>query len=228
MSASALPPDPVAGAALERACRKHVDRLCADGHYAPPAQPLPPGTEAPPLALDAKRAGPLLAIAARASAADDDGPRLTGDDAARAVVWTSGADALLVLLDAITVRTADGVITVSVPVACDELDSAGGRRPARIEIDIVVGTAERPTGLLAAATPPRGPAVVVDRWADALVALAWQALLDTAAGLAAQAGSDGDGAGLLPTSWTASADGISIRPQARHEIDRRLPKATGR
>ena len=115
---------------------------------------------------------------------------------------------------------------IAVDVACDELRAARRKPQARVEIDLVVGTDERPAGLLAAATTPRGPAVVVDRWADALVAFAWQALLDTAAALSAAAGADVDGTPLIPTRWSASKKGIAVGPQARHPFDRQ--PATGR
>ena len=72
----------------------------------------------------------------------------------RAVVWTDGGDELLVLLDSIAVETDDGIVTVGVDVACDQV--ATDRSPStRILVDLIVGTAERPTGVLAAA-PPRG------------------------------------------------------------------------
>jgi hypothetical protein len=80
---------------------------------------------------------------------------------------------------------------------------------------------------LAAAPVPRGPAVVVDRWQDALVALAWQALLDAAAGLSAAAGRDPDGAGLVPTGWSGSTQGLAIRAQARHPFDRQPATSRG-
>ncbi len=151
--------------------------------------------------------------------------RSTGDGRSRrelpsAVVWTQGTDSLLVLLDTLRVATADGLVTVAVDVACDELTAATDRSRTTIEVDLVVGSAERPAGMLAAAATPRGPALVVDRWADALVALAWQGLLDASAGLAAAAGSDTDGAPLLATTWSASRRGLSIGPQARHAFDR--------
>ncbi len=110
-------------------------------------------------------------------------------------------------------------------MACDEAVSATGELRSHVDVDVVVGTAERPTGLLAAAPMPRGPSVVVDRWQDALVALAWQALLDAAAGLSAAAGRDPDGAALVPTSWSVSRRGLAIGAQARHPFDRQ--PATG-
>lgn len=225
-------PDGDRYAALRRACQAHVEYLREHRLCDLPSAPLEPGAVAPPLPVDPERTGALLALAARQAAAAG-GSRAFGgggddDDLPRATVWTAGADALLVLLDELSVRTGDGVVTVSVDVACDELRSTTGTARARIEIDLVVGTEQRPTGLLAAATPPRGPQLVIDRWDDALVALAWQALLDSAAALTASAGVDIDGAPLLPASWTASSDGIAVGPQARHQFDRRAPTAVRR
>jgi hypothetical protein len=74
--------------------------------------------------------------------------------------------------------------------------------------------------LLAAAADPRGPLVVVRRWGDALTALAWQAVLNSIGGVTAAAGSDLDGAPLIPAALTASASGFAVLGQARHEIDR--------
>lgn len=213
---------------LEAACRAHLEFLRKNCPHLLPAAPLEPGTTGPGLPVDRKRAGSLVAVAAREAVAAAALGRFTTDDLPRAVVWESGPDALLVLLDSISVRTSDGVITVAVDVACDELREATDDERAAIEIDFVIGTEKRPTGLLVAATAPRGPEFVVARWGDSLVALAWQALLDSAAGLAAEAGVDADGAGLVPSAWTASSEGIVLVPQARHAIDRQVAIAIRR
>jgi hypothetical protein len=214
------------GGALHRACCAYIAFLRRHCLCELPDEPLEPGATAPLLPLDPQRAGALVAVAARQAAAGSQS--VEADALPSAVVWSAGAQSLLVLLDTLTVGTADGLVTVRVDVACDEVSDAAAEPATRIEIDFVVGTEQRPTGLLAAATPPRGPQLVVDLWGEALVAFAWQALLDTAAGLTANAGTDKDGAGLLPTAWTASSGGIAIRPQARHGIDRRPTTAVER
>ena len=205
---------------LEAECRRHLEFLRKNCPGLLPLGPVGPGTPVEPLPVPVKRGTSLVRAAVKDAAAAALGRR-PSDPPLDAVVWTDGADSLLVLLDSVRLSTAEGVVTVSIEVACDQL-RVGRRKPqARVEIDLVVGTKERPTGLLAAATTPRGPAVVVDRWADALVALAWQALLDTAAALSAEAGTDVDGTPLVPTRWSASKEGIAVGPQARHPFDRR-------
>lgn len=225
--------EPERGSSLRRACRAHVEYLHKHRICDLPAVPLEPGVAAPALPVEADRATELVSLAAR-QAAVAGGTAIFGQgrdrvgDLPRAVVWIAGPHELLVLLDELSVRTGEGAVSILVDVACDELRASTRSPRARIQIDFAVGTEERPTGLLAAATPPQGPALVVDRWGDALVAFAWQALLDSAAALTASAGSDTDGAGLLPTSWTASPRGIAISPRARHQIDRRIPTAVRR
>jgi hypothetical protein len=184
-----------------------------------PDGPVKPGTPTEAVPVEAKQATGMLRAAVRSAVAASMGQRPT-DPPPDAVVWTDGADSLLVFLDTVAVSTADGVVTVGVDLACDQVRAVTGAPRSHVDIDLVVGTKERPTGLLAAAPTPRGPAVVVDRWHDALVALAWQALLDMSAALSASAGTDTDGSGLVPTRWTASKEGLTIGPQARHPFDR--------
>lgn len=206
--------------ALDERCREAIAYL---REHCPDVLPdrLGAGEVSSPLPFDAKKAGVLVATAVRQAAA-----RAAGFGVSRivelphAVVWTGGTDSLLVLLDSVTVVTSEGLITVSVEVACDELAGRRGTSKHKIAVDIVVGTQARPTGLLAAAPVPRGDPLIVDRWGDELTALAWRAMLDTAASLTAAAGRDVDGTGLIPTSWSASKAGLSIAPQARFDADR--------
>ena len=137
----------------------------------------------------------------------------------RSVLWEEGADALLLEVAGIDVQLGDGLVSISIPVRCDQLPESRGV----VLVDFVLGTPERPTGLLAAATEPRGPREVVRRWGDALTALAWQAVLDASGGVAGAAGVDRDGAVLVPAALTASRAGIGVLAQARHEIDRIRP-----
>ena len=194
----AKPPRPRTPDDLEAQCRKHLEFLRKNCPGLLPRDPVPPGTPVEPLPVTAKRGTGLVRAAVTGAAAAALGRRST-DPPLDAVVWTDGADSLLVLLDTVRLSTAGGVVTVSLDVACDQL-RVGRRTPqARVEIDLVVGTEERPAGLLAAATTPRGPAVVVDRWA---------------------AGTDVDGTPLIPSRWSASKRGIAVGPQARHPFDR--------
>lgn len=212
------PPDPPGD--LEAACRRHLEFVRKNCPDLLPRDPVPPGTPVEPVPVPPDRATDLVRTAVRATAATTLGQRPDRPPPS-AVTWTDGGDSLLVLLDTVRVSTTEGVVSVGVDVACDQLWAATGEPRGHVDVDLVVGTGDRPTGLLAAATRPRGPAVVVDRWHDALVALAWQALLDTAAGLSAATGSDPDGTPLVPTRWVASRSGIDVGPQARHPFDRR-------
>ena len=69
-------------------------------------------------------------------------------------------------------------------------------------------------------TAPRGPSEIVEIWGEALVALAWTSLLKSVTTLADVAGSDHDGAGLIPAGFAASGNGVKLLVMARHEMDR--------
>ncbi|MGM7669052.1 hypothetical protein [Microbacterium sp. A93] len=203
---------------LSRGCREAVEYLRTHCPDVLPT-PLAPGEESAPVPLEKKRMSALIQAAAAQSAWRSVGFRGDEQDAPHAVLWRDGPDALLVLLDTVRVDTAEGVVTVSVEVACDELPARGGHR-ARVWVDLVVGTVERPTGAMLAATPPRGPDVVTQRWADALTAFAWRALIDVSAAMGSTLGHDEDGAALVPSRWFATSGGFSLGVQARHTFDR--------
>jgi hypothetical protein len=206
---------------LDDACQKLIELVRQRCPGLLPAAPLEPGGVAAPIPLQPKEAAALMSIAARQAVLTAAGARVPSD-ARRlpaAVLWQDGADALLVEVGQIDVQLADGLVSVAIPVRCDQLPKGRGVAV----VDLVLGTPARPTGMLAAATEPRGPRIVVSRWGEALTALAWQALLDTAGGVAAVAGADHDGAVLIPTGLTASRAGIAVVAQARHELDRIRP-----
>ncbi len=206
---------PVLDSPLDEGCRKAIEYL---REHCPELIPtrVEPGVQTEPIPVDTKRVGALVQLAAAQAGARAAGLSRYAADTPPAVLWRDGVDALLVLLDTVSVETGDGLVTVSVEVACDQL---GRRGRARVFVDLVVGTPDRPTGMLVAAPRPRGPLVVVDRWGDALIAFAWQAMIDTATGLGAALGRDEDDAPLLPNRWAATDAGLELGAQARHPFD---------
>jgi hypothetical protein len=129
------------------------------------------------------------------------------------VVWVDGASELAVDLAKIDVRSDNGVVRVQLPVRCDQTGAVA------IEVLFAVGSPDEPAGLYAAASRrPDGPALIVDAWGEALVALAWQCMLGIATGIAAASGKDARGNLLVPVEFAASARGIQIVPMARHRF----------
>ena len=206
---------------LEAACQKLIELVRQRCPGLLPAEPLEAGAAVAPIPVPPKEAAVLVAVAARQAVLTAAGSPVPADAdrLPQAVLWQEGPDALLVEVGRIDVVIAEGLVSVTVPVRCDQLPN--GRDV--VVVDLVLGTPDRPTGLLAAATEPRGPRVVVRRWGEALTALAWQAVLDGVGGVAAAAGRDRDGSVLIPTALTASRKGIAVLAQARHEIDRVRP-----
>ena len=217
MSASEPPPP---AARLDERCAALVKQLRARCPGVLPEDPLPPGTPAKPLPVEPKEYAALFTLAARQNAALAALGRLpaSDDELPGIVVWEEGTAALAVGVAEADFAVEEGAVTVSLPVFCDQLPDVRDV----VRVTFVVGTPERPAGLLAATPPrPEGPAVVVAAWGEALTALAWQALLDVAAGLAARTGTDTDGTPLVATALAAAKDHLEVLPQARHGFDRR-------
>jgi hypothetical protein len=204
---------------LDERCAALIKRVRAICPGVIPDEPLTAGTPSPPVPVDGKEYGVLVQVAARQGVAIAALGRLPAGDAELpgVVVWENGGASLAVGLDELAVEVTDGEILVTVPVFCDQLPD----RRAEVKILFAVGSRARPAGLLAA-TPaePRGPRVVIAAWGEQLTALAWQALLDTASGVAGSAGTDTDGTPLVATAFAAGAGSIEVQPQARHPFDR--------
>lgn len=130
------------------------------------------------------------------------------------VVWVEGANELLVHTGGIGLACLTGLVTVTLPVTCDQL-----REDAAIQIPLGVGTTDAPTGLvMSTLTRPIGPDVIIDAWSTALIAFAWEAVLHLAQQLCAATGKDASGRPLIPASIAAERGVLLIQPMARHRI----------
>jgi hypothetical protein len=176
-----------------------------------PPDPVEPGTVVGTVHLNPDEAARLFpAAAAVAAGFDPIAPEPPGP-----VLWREGDRELLVDTAKVVARFGSGVIAVSIPVSCDQT------RPAFVHVSFVVGKPEEPAGLVATTEDrPRGPAVVVDAWADNLVAFAWHIVLEVVTNVAGEAGRDLDGSRLVPIGIAANPDGLFVVPMARHTFDR--------
>lgn len=178
------------------------------------ARRLPP--ESPPLAvgeishavvIEAGKASELLRLAARRAAG------LFASDTRNTVLWVEGDSELAIHIADLRVKIADGLIDMAIPVSSDQ---TGG---AVVEVLLAVGSPKRPAGLYASTfRRPNGPPLIVERWSEALVAFAWQCVLEMITGIAGAVGKDQRGNVLVPVEMAASARGLEITPMARHRF----------
>jgi hypothetical protein len=168
-----------------------------------PGEPLPPGGVAPPVEIAERRFQDRIRSA------------LVPPEEPASVVWREADAEVIVHLARTRVRAGDGLVLVALTLECDQTGVA------EVVVPFAVGTDERPAGLVAASEArPRGPAVLVDRWGEAIVATAWRALVDAATSVARERGSDLDGAPLRAGALVARNGGIAVVPQARHSFER--------
>lgn len=179
--------------------------------------PLPAGELGPEILLLPGEAEQLYRLVARRVTGLPDPPNDPASPPVPGiVVWTRGGDELAVVIDKISLRPANGVVAVDIPVRCDEVGDA------TVRVRFAVGSKDRPAGMLAATDErPFGPPLVIDVWGEALMAFAWQTLVRAMTRLADATGRDVDGAGLLPVALAATPDSLALRTMARHTFDRR-------
>jgi hypothetical protein len=179
----------------------------SDRVFIPEIRDIPTGTTASEwLRVPTADAQRLLRAVARLVA---DLPR----DSSQDVVWTLGASELLVRTGRVTVGLATGLVTVGIPVECDQVD------PTIVSVPLAVGTTEQVRGLFVSTfDKPLGPTVVTDIWADALTAFAWESVITLAQHLAAESGRDRQGRVLVPAAVAAERGAFLVKPMARNEL----------
>jgi hypothetical protein len=191
------------GTTLDDHCAELLERLrkkCPEA--VPPPKPKPGGLSEP---VTVKTAQFQRLVRSALQAEGGEGP----------VLLVDGESELLVHPARTRVRTGEGVLLVVLRVECDQTGAV------EVTVPFAAGTEDATAGMiLATEQAPRGHPAVTGRWGQALVAMAWEALLSVAAGLTRHAGTDLDAAPLIPGALLAAKGGITVLPQARHETDR--------
>jgi len=133
------------------------------------------------------------------------------------VVWTQGDSELLVHSDKTRISLSSGVVTLRITVECDEY------KKLVIPVPIGVGTKQSPSGLVMSTFGDlEGPAELVEAWSDALIAFAWESLLEISRVICSEVGKDKRGLPLVPGSIAAAPDQLLLQPVARFSL---MPEA---
>lgn len=168
-----------------------------------PKLPIPEGGKGAALPISSSALTRLVRLAAIR--------RLGGQER---IIWDDGVNELLVEAAALSVTLLDGQLRIEIPVASDQVH-------ARMRMPFAVGGAERRAGMVIAAPDrPAGNALIARIWGDALIALAYGALVDASESLAGASGRDVRNNRLVPRALTARRDGFTVESQARFEIGR--------
>jgi hypothetical protein len=130
------------------------------------------------------------------------------------VVWEKGGNELQVDCASIALVCTPGLLTISINVTCDQVP-----RPRKVSVPFAVGRAQSPRGLLMSTfTRVDAPAIIAEAWSDSIVAFCWEALLELATRVAAQAGNDKAGRPLIPGAVAAEDALLIVQPMARHDL----------
>jgi hypothetical protein len=192
------------GTKLDDRCAKLLAqfRKQCPGAVPPPAPE--PGGVSEPVAVKAKDLDRLLRAALSPEDADEE-----------VVLLTDGDSQLLVDPARSRALIGEGMVLVVLGVDCDQTG------PAEVVVPFAVGSEGATAGMIMATEQvPRGPAEVTGRWGEALVAVAWEALVGVTAGVSRHVGTDLDAAPLIPGALVATSGSITVVTQARHRADR--------
>jgi hypothetical protein len=142
---------------------------------------------------------------------------LTDNHSRNSVVWSDAESEVVVHFHETRVRTLPhGLMLIGLTLQAQET----GPNPVTLTVPFALGRDNRIAGMLAVTeSRPRGPTVLVDRWGDAVIATAWQALLDLAVASAASAGSDAAGRPLVPAALIVDPPRLGIVPRARFDFE---------
>ena len=163
-----------------------------------PLGPVATGRKGARLPVAAKPLSRLIQLAAI---------RRSGE--ADTVIWDDGVNQLLVRPASIETVLGNGQVVISIPVEADGL-------AAKMQVPFAVGSEERLSGLVAATSDrPAGDVRVARFWGEALIALAYGALMDAADSLAGASGRDEANDRLVPRALMARPEGLIVEAQAR-------------
>ena len=177
--------------------------------FVPQQRPLPPGRLTPnPLVIPIDDVDAILR---------DTVPAVAGvpRDDSGVVVWQQEDSELAVFTEVVVLTADDGFVTVHLSVLCDQIVDR-----SIASVRFALGRRDRPAGLVMACTArPDGPDVVVDVWADALVAFAFEVLVDVTNVVSGHVGRDTAGRALIAGSVAAAPGQLLLHPMARHVIE---------
>ena len=213
-------PDAVAAAiitteALQRADlgRETVDQIVKALGDVLPGHPLQAGAAAVDRRLPPDALTRLVPSAAVVAAGLDPARTSTAPPPG---LWQDGANRLLVRVAGVRAQLGDGTIVLTVPVTCDQTGDAD------VTVTFVTGTPDRPAGgIVTTEDHPRGPAPVVENWAEPIVAFAWQTLVTAASAVSGAAGGDLAGHDLITAGLAVNADGFTVTPMGRYAFTAR-------
>jgi len=208
-------PEAIAGALVFTTALRRADidpqtqqRLLKTLGDALPIQPLRPGVAGNDRTITPDALKALLPSAALVAAGLDPAMVVRPPPP---VLWSDRGNQLVVRVAEVHADLALGAIVLTVPVTCDQTG------PVDCTVTFVTGTPDQPAGgITTTEDHPRGPAEVVENWAEALIAFAWHTLLIAINSVSSALGGDLSGQKLVTAAVSVTADGITVTPMGRH------------
>ena len=187
---------------VRRKCERLLARLRRDCPDMVPSGPVPEGQINPPVTLRDRDISRLI----RAAVMPESG--------ARTVLWRKAGAEVFFHPRQTCVEIRQGLIVVGICLESCETKSA------ILTVPFAVGTEQRlASTIMVTEQRPRGPELLVELWGEAVIAVAYEAVLQVISGIATASGSDELGQQLKPGAIIAGDDELTVVPQAFHGFE---------
>lgn len=142
---------------------------------------------------------------------------------ARTILWRKAGSEILFHPRKTRTEIRNGLIIVGIVLESVET------KQSVLTVPFAVGTEQRlASTVMVTEQRPRGHALLVELWGDAVIAVAYEAVLQVISGMATAAGSDQLGQPLKPGAIIASKGELTVVPQAFHAIENSVRRSLSR
>ena len=198
---------------VSKECRRLLKRIrkhCPDQF---PQSPLDEGEISAPIHINKKSLTTLFRLALQPVKSSKNGDPNT-EPKNEPIVWQLDEAQVLFYPAKTQVEITDGLILVGIVLETEQTGQA----------TLTVAFATGRNGLLSGTVMtteerPRGPELLVDIWGDAVIAAAYDAVLQVTNGIAAEVGNDRKGQVLRAGAIVATKEGLGVIPQAYHSFE---------
>ncbi len=198
---------------VSKECRRLISRLkkqCPE-HF--PESPLNEGEISAPIHIDKQSLTRLFRLAlqpAKQLSSTNKNPKPNNDP----VIWQLDEAQVFFYPDKTKVEIADGLILVGIVLESVQTGQA------TLTVAFATGRNGQLSGtVMTTEEHPRGPELLVNIWGDAVIAAAYDAVLQVTNGIAAEVGNDLQGQVLRAGAIVTTKKGLGVIPQAYHSFE---------
>ena len=200
----AVVPDSLISQPVATECQKLLRKMQRDCPNLLPDKPLEEGQISSPIEIDSSTFLKLTRIAIKPVAK-------------KTIAWKKNGSEIIFLPEETVIDIQEGLILIGIVL---ETTQTGKQT---LTVPFATGKEKRFAGtIMTTEERPRGHALLVDVWGDAVIAAAYEAVLQVISGVSAETGVDNKGQHLRAGAIIAKKGVLSIIPQAYFDFENKI------